>query len=951
MLWLIFCIDVIADPEQVLYQETDTFNSTSKVFFTNPDNTYAGKIDFANGTTTSTYSEVSGFATNANTAGFATNANSANISGFATSATTSATSTNSLYAGTANIALFANGAQTANWSAVSALASNLVGGIPSSVTSVYTRALIDDSDVIIISNRVVYNSSGVKIADLDKFIIYSNNVLSTDFDARLLYNYGGVVVYNWDTGKFYDTAGGVNILDLFAGILRKPTGSGAGSISLDFSERLLYRSTGDASIDWNTLYLHGPWRIDTTADEDGEIVDYTLLTNFYYFITDEYTSAIDIAINTHSNWVSVGTNILDLKIDGVSNYVVGITNEYVRTNHTLTINGNVGNFDSNLIYTIDGGGATESTTNYIDAGNLAGSNYIESASLATTNYIIGITNDFQNQILSQSNRINGVSNYVVGITNQYVRTNHTLTINGAVGNFDSNLSYTIVGGALLSTTNYIDAGNLANSNHTIQATNDLFQTITNSLDVRLMQVTNLTVRSGATIVGNTLITNGSLRVYSSSGSGVPDLQIGRFDNALGFGFNAKNEGTQPIANNPWFRIAGGANDGLVLNPGNDDAFLIFGNDKRATIALGSGASKVGVNTLSPVSGFAFDVAGSANIRTNLYVTNSIVLANNGALRIKEAGTGNELVVIQKASDNVIRTYSTVRYDVINAGTPSKTNASFDIANERTTLLGPLRIGGAHVGTISETSELQVQGVSTPAIVLGVNGADKGTNGIVFSHNGGIGNYYSRKKNGIFSRYNGTGWSRGDLHFVLNNEGNANDYDFFPDTRMIIRSSGDTCIGDTNTVSGSKLTVSGDTTIKGNLTITNNVLGSRELLTFGKTSGSTTNFYAGYAALTSSTNASVISIRDGSVIGMSTRFNVTAQTTAGDVWCEVWIEDVVALSNKVSVSGTGWYNGFTTTNRNVYPFVAGKPLTVFHRYVGFAGTIGNCYDAIEIMVND
>jgi len=630
--------------EQVLYQETDTFNSTSKVFFTNPQNTYAGTIDIANGAKTSTYSEVSGFATSATTSAFATNAQSTDTARYATSATTAAYATNALYAGTANQALFSNGANTANWSAVSSLASNLVGGIPSSVTSIYTRALIDDSDLITISNRVIYNAAGNKIADLNAFIIYSNGVISADFDKRLFYNFSGNKVFDYNLGKLYNAAGTVTIIDILEGMIRTP----AGGQSVDYKNRLLYSSSGDASVNYNTLKLLGPWSVDTTADEDGEIVDYTLLTNVYYTITDEYTNAIDLAIQAYSNYMNTVTNdfqdqILNQsnRINGVSNYVVNITNEYVRTNHTLTINGTVGNFDSNLNFIISGGGATESTTNYIDAGNLAnsnhtigvsnfvnntalnwtnntyinlssrwlmsggqavlrwgsstlydagnhltlnwdartlvgddvisddpweidirpiddydiadiytvttsvhslsnslilalnsstnalrneltnyidagnlaGSNYVESTALATTNYIIIITNDFQNQILDQSNRVNGVSNYVVTITNDFQDQilNQSNRIDG-VSNY------------VISVTNTLDNKINGVSNFVIQSTNTLRNELTNSFTTKTLVVTNITILGEAhlpaPLIFDDLIITGTISAANFIGNGL-----------------------------------------------------------------------------------------------------------------------------------------------------------------------------------------------------------------------------------------------------------------------------------------------------------------------------------------------------------------------------------------------------------------------------------------------
>lgn len=643
------------------------------------------------------------------------------------------------------------------------------------------------------------------------------------------------------------------------------------------------------------------------------------------------TGSSAVAFLHTTNYIKGETNTINLKIDGLSNSVVVATNDLQ--------------------------GQILSQSNRIDG---------------VSNYVIGITNNFQDQILSQSNRVNGVSNYVVSITNEYVRTNHTLTINETIGNFDSNLAYTIPIGALVGTTNYIDAGNLANSNHTIGVSNFVDNTLlnwTNNTHIHLSSRYLITAGGLAALRWNdrTMHDAGN---WTSIDWGARQLIGIRIPGDVRWTLDLDPIDRNDIANlySVTSNIASLSNylagvDTTLDNKINGVSNYVISVTNILDSKINGVSNYVIVvtnelhNKINGVSNFVIQSTNTLrNELTNsfttetLVVTNNIILANNGALRIKEAGTGNELVTLQKASDNVVRTYTTVRYDVINAGTPSKTNASFDIANERTTLLGPLRIGGIHVGTISESSELQIQGVNRPTIVLGVNGADKGTNGIVFSHNGGVGNYYSRKKNGIFSRYNGTGWSRGDLHFVLNNEGNTNNYDFFPDTRMIIRSSGDTCIGDTNTVSGSKLTVSGDTTIKGNLTITNMIYGDRSLLTFGKTSGGKTDFYGGYAALTGSTNASIIAIRDGSVIGMSSRFNVTAQTTAGDLWCEVWIEDTVALSNKVAISGTGWYNCIATTNRNVYPFTAGKPLIIYHRFVGFAGSIGAVFDSIEV-VND
>lgn len=159
------------------------------------------------------------------------------------------------------------------------------------------------------------------------------------------------------------------------------------------------------------------------------------------------------------------------------------------------------------------------------------------------------------------------------------------------------------------------------------------------------------------------------------------------------------------------------------------------------------------------------------------------------------------------------------------------------------------------------------------------------------------------------------------------------------------------MGNSINLSGAISITNGNLEIYSNLTVNGNISGCRELLSFGKTTGGTTNFYAGYAAITTSTNIAPAMIRNGSVVGSSTRINVSAQTTAGDLWCEVWINDVVAISNSIAINGTGLYSGWGTTNRNVFTFVPGDVLTVYHRYIGFAGNIANVYNTIEIVVDD
>jgi len=588
---------------------------------------------------------------------------------------------------------------------------------------------------------------------------------------------------------------------------------------------------------------------------------------------------------------------LDKATNGVLPFVAVSNMIPARSNHLVT-SWHLNQTTGTLFSVVTGSSALAflHTTNYIKGET----NTLNLKIDGLSNSVVVITNDLQGQILSQSNRITGVSNYVVSITDDYVRTNHTLAINGIVGNFDSNLSYTIPVGALVGTTNYIDAGNLANSNHAIQATNDLFQTITNSLDVRLMQVTNLTVRSGATIVGNSLITNGSLRVYSSAGSGTPDFQIGRYDNLIGFGFNAKNESTQPIANNPWFRITGGANDGLVLNPGNDGAFILFGQDKYATVAI---KNKLGINTLTPTAGYDFDVNGSGYIRTNLIVI--------GKLNVNTNSTSGKFVVrgdtdaAASDSDNIIAAYANngtlgmaIRYNGLYA-LGSSANAPV--------LLFPK---GSGKTVLSSNNLVYVGDTGTRMYIKGLRMGGADTDNTIYNENRPI------------------NITANNAAISLGSQISAK--------HLLVNTSGD-------------VICSGTITSK-NLVVTNMIYGDRTLLTFGKTSGGITNFYAGYAAVSTSTNASLIAIRNGSVIGMSTRLYVNGVTTPGDIWCEVWIEDTVALSNKVAISGTGWYSCIATTNRNVYPFVAGDVLTVYHRYVGFAGSVGQCYDSIEI-VND
>ena len=152
------------------------------------------------------------------------------------------------------------------------------------------------------------------------------------------------------------------------------------------------------------------------------------MSNYVGVVTNDFQGQIDSQSNRIdgvSNYVSVVTNDLDSKINGVSNYVDTATNEL---NNTLT----------NLIYQGDiaQSNRIDGVSNWVDSitnkfvltneFNQA-TNDIDSKINGVSNYVGTATNELNNTLtnmivqgdLAQSNRIDGVSNYVNVVTNDF----------------------------------------------------------------------------------------------------------------------------------------------------------------------------------------------------------------------------------------------------------------------------------------------------------------------------------------------------------------------------------------------------------------------------------------------------------------------------------------------------------------------------------------------------
>lgn len=99
------------------------------------------------------------------------------------------------------------------------------------------------------------------------------------------------------------------------------------------------------------------------------------------------------------------------------------------------------------------------------------------------------------------------------------------------------------------------------------------------------------------------------------------------------------------------------------------------------------------------------------------------------------------------------------------------------------------------------------------------------------------------------------------------------------------------------------------------------------------------------------NLGYVAIRDGDIVGVSVCFQVTAQTTPGNLIFRSLIEGSNALSVTVAVSGTGYYVGSAVADLGAHQFNADDRLGFWVDFTSsvFVGTIDDSIVTLEASV--
>ena len=157
--------------------------------------------------------------------------------------------------------------------------------------------------------------------------------------------------------------------------------------------------------------------------------------------------------------------------------------------------------------------------------------------------------------------------------------------------------------------------------------------------------------------------------------------------------------------------------------------------------------------------------------------------------------------------------------------------------------------------------------------------------------------------------------------------------------------------DAGTIDGTNIGVSAQGTVKastlestGNTTVTGELLGCRECVSFGLGSQvypATTAYWLNFEGNACSTTYGIPMLRAGSVIGISGIVNCTAKTTNGRFYNDVFKNDgTTVISDYVTITNTGIYTYQKTRARGTQTFVAGDIITARGYSDLFVGTVIN-----------
>ena len=233
------------------------------------------------------------------------------------------------------------------------------------------------------------------------------------------------------------------------------------------------------------------------------------LADFIMAVSSNHGHASTNDIIALSNFVTAQTNVLHIKINGVSNFagaINAVTALYV-TNVSNTLQG------------------------YLTAGLLAGSNYSASLVSGASTYITNVSNTLQGYIISGNlDGTNYADSVVVSATNglpedivagNLDNSNHAEAINSSTAIYSTNVSNTLQ--------DYITSGDLGNSNNALGVSN-YSGNINSSTAIYATNISN--VLQDYIIAGDLALSNYSDSVGAAVTNGIPENIIsGNLDNS------------------------------------------------------------------------------------------------------------------------------------------------------------------------------------------------------------------------------------------------------------------------------------------------------------------------------------------------------------------------------------------------------------------------------------
>ena len=139
-------------------------------------------------------------------------------------------------------------------------------------------------------------------------------------------------------------------------------------------------------------------------------------------------------------------------------------------------------------------------------------------------------------------------------------------------------------------------------------------------------------------------------------------------------------------------------------------------------------------------------------------------------------------------------------------------------------------------------------------------------------------------------------------------------------------------------------------VVGNVILSGELMGCRQLLQYGRVLNTTGSAYLGIQTNVYTATRGLAMMRPGSVTGISVNLSVTAQTTAGNVVVHVYKNGASVFSVTVAIAGVSTYTESSTQARGTDTFVADDLITMYLQFAGFVGTINPTYALTEIVTD-